>query len=185
MLQIKQPATEFWDEQREQFVTLHQEYTLKLEHSLVSISKWESKWHKSFFSNKAKTEEEATDYIRCMTVSPSDVPFEVYQYLSQENIQKINDYIADPMTATTITDERPGGKGRSGRDIVTSELIYYWMIALTIPIKCEHWHINRLLTLIQVCNIKNSPGKKRSARDIARRNEAINEARKAKLNTRG
>ena len=184
MLRITVPPMELWDERINQFVGVQQEYELELEHSLVSISEWEARWHKSFFAKTNKTEEESIDYIRCMTVSPKDVPPEVYQYLSKENLDKIEKYISDPMTATVITDESPN-KGKRSREVITSELVRYWMIALTIPVEYETWHINRLLTLIQVCNIKNSPGKKRNPRDIIRRNEAINEARRAKLNTNG
>jgi hypothetical protein len=180
MLQITIPATEQWDEIKQEFVQT-KEQTLCLEHSLVSLSKWESKWNKAFLTNKEKTFEETIDYIKCMTLTQNVDP-NVYSCLTNENIKQINEYIAAPMTATYISDDN---KGKSNREVVTSELIYYWMIALTIPVKFEKWHLNRLLTLIKVCNIKNQPPKKRGRRDMATHYSALNEARRKQRNTRG
>lgn len=180
MLEITIPATEQWDEVTEQFVST-KEQRLQLEHSLVSLSKWESKWCKSFLYTKEKTFEETLDYIRCMTITPNVAP-EVYKCLTKENIKAINDYIGAPMTATYFHD---GGKGRGSREQVTSELIYYWMIALNIPFECQKWHLNRLLTLIRVCNIKNQPPKKMSRSAIMNRNAALNAARRKQLGTTG
>lgn len=180
MLQITIPSTEFWDEQKEEFVYT-KEKTLQLEHSLVSISKWESKWNKSFLSSKEKTTEEIIDYIRCMTITQNVDP-EIYTRLSNRTIQQIYDYINAPMTATVFSDT--GRKG-GNRDIITSELIYYWMIALNIPFECQKWHLNRLLTLIRVCEIKNAPPKKMSKRETMSRNAALNAARRKKYNTKG
>ncbi len=155
--------------------------TLSLEHSLVSLAKWESKWCKPFLSNdKEKTYEETLDYIRFMTVTQNVDP-RVYENLSRENIQKINDYIEAPMTATTIREK--GGKG--SKEIVTAELIYYWMIALQIPFECQKWHLNRLLMLIRVCNVKNQPSKKMSKRDVMSRNTSLNAARRKAMGQRG
>lgn len=179
MLTITIPSVEMWDEKREQFVYM-QETTLDLEHSLVSLSKWESKWEKPFLSSKDKTEEEVSDYIKCMTLTPNVNPI-VYTCLTADNISTITNYIDAPMTATTFNDT----SNRPGRETITAELIYYWMIALNIPFECQGWHLNRLLTLIKVCNIKNTPPKKRSKRDIMSRNAALNAARKKQLNTRG
>ena len=180
MLQIIVPAVELWDEKRQLFINI-KEHRLQLEHSLVSISKWESKWCKPFLSRNDKTVEEVLDYIKCMTITQNVDP-EVYNYLTEENFAKINAYIDAPMTATTFTED---STGKTNREIVTSELIYYWMISLNIPIKFEKWHLNRLLTLIRVCNIKNSPPKKMSAREIMARNAALNAERRKKLNTKG
>ena len=180
MLQIIVPAVELWDEKRQLFINI-KEHRLQLEHSLVSISKWESKWCKPFLSRNDKTVEEVLDYIKCMTITQNVDP-EVYNYLTEENFAKINEYIDAPMTATTFTED---STGKTNREIVTSELIYYWMISLNIPIKFEKWHLNRLLTLIRVCNIKNSPPKKMSAREIMARNAALNAERRKKLNTKG
>lgn len=180
MLQITIPAVEQWDEVNEQFIST-KEQTLQLEHSLVSLSKWESKWCKAFLSKQEKTYEETIDYIKCMTLTQNVKP-EVYRNLTKDNFYQINKYIEAPMTATFFSDNK-GGKG--SREIVTSELIYYWMIALNIPFECQKWHLNRLLTLIKVCNIKNTPPKKMSRREIMNRNAALNEARRRQLNTKG
>ena len=180
MLTISVPAFEMWDEKNEKFVNI-KECTLQLEHSLISLSKWESKWCKPFLFTKEKTEEETLDYVRCMTLT-SRVSPEVYYGLTSENIKAINRYIEAPMTATCFGADR---NGRGNREIVTSELIYYWMIALNIPFECQKWHLNRLLTLIRVCNIKNQPAKKMSRREIMSRNAALNAARRRQLGTNG
>lgn len=180
MLQITVPAAELWDERNQRFIRT-KEQKLQLEHSLVSISKWESKWCKPFLSKNNKTTEETVDYVRCMTLTQNVDP-NVYFALTNENIQRVNDYIEAPMTATTFAKDN---SGKASREIITSELIYYWMIALQIPDKCEKWHINRLLTLIRVCNIKNQPPKKMSQGEIMRRNSALNAARRKQLNSKG
>ena len=186
MLRITIPAdeSEYWDSQREEFVYSKnsKEQTLCLEHSLVSISKWESKWCKPFISSE-KSDEEMLDYIKCMTITPN-VPSDVYDRLTEENIKEITDYIQAPMTATTFSEKK--GKGRGGRnELVTAELIYYWMVEFKIPFECEKWHIKRLLTLIRICEIKKEPPKKMSQREIMSRNAALNAARKKQLNTKG
>ena len=180
MLQITVPATEQWDESINEFVYA-KETVLQLEHSLVSLSKWESKWCKPFLSNEEKTDEETLDYIRCMTITQNVKP-EVYNCLTVDNIQQIRNYINAPMTATYFSERGPS---KSSGELVTSELIYYWMIALNIPVKFEKWHINRLLTLIKVCNIKNEPPKKMSRNEILSRNAALNAARRKQLHTKG
>ena len=180
MLQITIPQTELWDESKQEFVSL-KEQTLQLEHSLVSLSKWESKWNKSFLSSREKTYEETIDYIKCMTLTPNVKP-EVYRGLTKSNIEQINKYIEAPMTATSFVEDK---RGIGSRATITSELIYYWMIALNIPFECQKWHLNRLLTLIRVCEIKSQPPKKMSSREIMNRNSSLNSARKKQLNTRG
>lgn len=171
---------EGWDEETEQFVA-GKEQTLELEHSLFSISKWESTWNKPFISKQPKTDAEVLDYIKCMTITPNVDP-EVYLRLSATDYDKIHNYIDSPMTATTFSEDK-GGK--TSREVVTAEIIYYWMIALGVPSEYQYWHLNKLLTLIRVCNIKNSPSKKMSKRDIMARNAQLNAARKQKFNTRG
>lgn len=177
MLTITVPAQEYFNEHTGEFISI-QEKTLKLEHSLISLHKWESKYHKPFLSTE-KTPEEIIEYIKCMTID-SNVPQEVYLGLTAENVNEIQDYIADPMTATTFTDTNKGGS----RDIITAELIYYWMIANSIPWECEKWHINKLFTLIRVCADKANP-KKMSKADIMRRNSIENARRKALHHSHG
>lgn len=180
MLTITIPATEMWDEKNEKFIDI-KECRLQLEHSLVSLSKWESKWCKPFLFTNDKTAEEIMDYVRCMTLTTNVSP-EVYYGLTSENIKAINAYIEAPMTATYFGSEQ-NGSGK--REVVTSELIYYWMIALNIPFECQKWHLNRLLTLIRICNIKNQPAKKMSRKEIMSRNAALNAARRKQLGTKG
>lgn len=180
MLQITIPSVELWDEKKEEFIEI-KEQTLQLEHSLVSISKWESKWHKPFLGKEEKTSEEILDYVKCMTLTQNVKP-DIYRYLTPDNISQINKYIEDPMTATTFSNN---GTTSVNREIVTSEIIYYWMISLQIPPEYQKWHLNRLLTLIRVCNIKNAPPKKMSKRELMSRNSALNAARRQQLNTRG
>ncbi len=180
LLEIVIPAFEQYDESTNTFLT-SKEQKLALEHSLVSISKWESKWKKPFISRDKKTVEETIDYIRCMTITKNVNP-DVYYGIPVEIIKQINDYIDDPMTATWINSQEPK---RYSRQVITSELIYYWMVTYRIPMECQKWHLNRLLMLIQVCDEKNKPPKKMSQRQIMSRNAALNAARKAKLHTKG
>lgn len=182
MLQITIPATELWDEEKEEFITAGKEQVLTLEHSLVSLSKWESKWCKAFLNPKLeKTDVETIDYIKCMTIT-QNVDSSVYERLTRTNIEAINAYIDSPMTATTFSNH--SSKGGS-KEIVTSELIYYWMISFNIPMECQKWHLNRLLTLIRVCDIKNTPPKKMSRRDVINRYASLNASRKKQLNSTG
>ena len=181
MLQITIPISpEGWDERKEEFVDA-KTVTLQLEHSLVSISKWESKWHKPFLSKDEKTAEETIDYIKCMTLTQNVKP-DVYEYLTGENIRDINAYIEDSKTATTFSNDRSPGPNR---EIITSEVIYYWMVALNIPFECQKWHLNRLLTLIRVCNVKNNPGKKMNKKELLSKYDAINKANRKRFNTKG
>lgn len=179
MLEIFVPeGPEYWDEQKEEFVTPKTK-KLALEHSLVSISKWESKWNKPFLSSE-KTNEEVLDYIRCMTLN--SVNPKLYLMLTTENVTDIQHYIESPMTATTFSNLPPV---KNSSKTVTSELIYYWMIALNIPFECQKWHLNRLLTLIQVAKIESSPPKQMGREEMLAQRRAINEKRKAALNSNG
>lgn len=180
MLQIIIPAVEQYDEISEEFIK-SSEYVLQLEHSLVSLSKWESKWCKPFLTKNDKTHEEEIDYIRCMTIT-QNIPENAYNFITQNIINSVVDYIGAPMTATTFSNDE---KKKVNRDIITAEIIYYWMVTFNIPFECQKWHLNRLLTLINVCNIKNQPAKKMSRNEILRRNRSINEARKLALKTEG
>lgn len=183
MLKVTIPAVEGFDEENNRFVDIIPETTLQLEHSLLSLSKWEAKWKKPFLSqdsNNGRTPEEILDYVKCMTLNPN-VNQEVYKYIPNSVFNKIIEYIEDPMTATTF-----GKKDHSGgKQIITNEIIYYWMITLNIPFECQKWHLNRLLTLIRVCSEKNAPAKKMSTREILARNKALNAQRRAQLHSRG
>ena len=185
MLQLAINGAEFYDEKAEKFIKVRPQ-VLQLEHSLVSISKWESKWHKPFLDT-TMTQEQTVDYIRFMTITQNVDPL-VYSALSPEDVKKVISYIDDPMTATIITDSKIGGnkKSRGRKQVLTNEVIYYYMTAYNIPFDpCQKWHFNRLLTLIRVCDEKNQPPKKMSGRQIAMQNRSLNDARKAKMHTRG
>lgn len=179
MLKIFVPSGELYDERTERFITINGR-ELQLEHSLVSISKWEAKWKKPFLSNSAKSHEETIDYVRCMTTSQNVDP-NVFLGLTDANIDAVNRYIDDSMTATTFKNSQK----KPNRQIITSEIIYYWMISLGIPMECQKWHLNRLLTLIRVCDEKNQPGKKKSRKEIMAENRALNQMRRARTGSRG
>ena len=183
MLQIEVPEIELYDPIKEEFVYVRSQ-KLQLEHSLMSLSKWESKWCKPFLSKEEKTPEQTIDYIRCMTIGPP-ASQDVYTTLAynEETLKQIKDYIDAPMTATWFNEKE--GTKKNSKEVVTAELIYYWMIALQIPFECEKWHLNKLLTLIKVCNIKNAPSKKMPKKEVYSRNKALNEARRMKYNTKG
>lgn len=180
MLQITIPATEFYDEKRGIFVNT-KEHTLSLEHSLVSISKWEAKWHKPFLSDERKTNEEMLDYIRCMTITQNVDPI-IFNVLPYSVITQINAYIEDPQSATVFYDKKEPSRRK---ERITSEKIFFWMVRANIPFECKTWHLNRLLNLIHYCNSDNQPHKKRSQREIAKDYAAINAARRKELNTKG
>ncbi len=181
MLEIIVPAQEYYDEETNTFFN-DKEVMLRMEHSLISISKWESKWHKAFLSKRPRSSEETLDYFRCMTINQVDPS--VFSRLTTDNVSQIVDYINEPMTAVYMPkDDREGGRGP--KDVTTSELLYYYMVSLGIPFDCEKWHLNRLLSLIHVCEIKNRPPKSMSKAEIARRNSKLNAARRAKHHTRG
>jgi len=181
MLQLTISGGELYDESTNEFIEA-KAHTIQLEHSLVSLSKWESKWHKPFLHSD-KTEEEILDYIEHMTLTENVDP-NIFKFLTQDHITAINNYISDPMTATKFPEDR---KKTRKREIVTAELIYYWMLANEIPFECQHWHLNRLITLIRLCGVKNAPPdkKKRSQKDLAAYYAAENQRRKAKFKTKG
>ncbi len=179
MLKITVPGAEMWNETTQEFVSV-KTHELALEHSLVSLSKWESKWCKPFITQAKKTEEEILDYIRCMTITQNVDP-NVYLCLTEDNIKAIMEYIQAPMTATTFVKRPTGGNG----ELTTSEVIYGYMVALNIPFECQKWHLNRLLTLIRVCGEQQAPKSKMPMKNVASQNAALNAARKARMNTRG
>lgn len=179
MLTVHIPRVEFYDEALGEF-TETEPVTLDLEHSLVSVSKWESRYHKPFLTQENRSTAETLAYIRDMTLTPGVDP-KVYLALPEQVLREIGEYISSPMTATTITEVGV----KPTRQVITSELIYYWMVALTIPFECENWHINRLLMLIRVCNAKNSTKDKVNRADLLARNRRLNEERKALYGTNG
>ena len=171
---------EFFNEETGEFINVKPQ-KLMLEHSLLSISKWEAKWKKPFFSEKEMSPAMFKDYIKCMTVTPNVNPL-LYESLTYKNLNTIREYMQDSMTATTI---RHNGGPKNSR-VLTSELIYYWMFALSIPIECEKWHFNRLMTLIEVASIESNPKKKKMGRrDIYAQNAELNRQRRARYNTKG
>lgn len=182
MLTIEVPiGSEGWDDAKGEFVQ-PEKRIVQLEHSLLSLSKWEAKYKKPFMSSKDITDSEMLDYIRFMTITKNLKP-DTYDYMTKENFMEIRQYINDPATATTFTKENNKGKSRK---IITSEVIYYWMIASNIPFDpCQKWHLNRLLTLIRVCGIENNPPKKMSQRELMSRNAALNAARRKQANSKG
>lgn len=191
-LELEVDTHEGWNDKKNVFVHTPR-VTLRLEHSLVSLSKWESKHKKPYLKeNESKTPEEILDYIKCMTVT-QNVPDEVYALLTEQDMKKINDYIVDPMTATWFNENNAnsgsGQKTHRKKEQITSELIYYWMISYRIPMQCEKWHLNRLLTLIRIFSIKdaeaNGKTNKMSKRDILSQNRALNAARRRTLGSKG
>ena len=183
MLQITIPGIELFNEMTREFINT-KDQTLTLEHSLVSISKWESKWCKPFFSKEEKTQEETRDYIRCMTITQNVDP-NVYYGLTENNINQVLEYINAPMTATFFSEDTNRRAKSNGGKVITNEVIYYWMTAYNIPAQYEKWHINRLLTLIRVCNEENKPPSKMSKREIMSSNAQLNAARRQKYKSKG
>ena len=187
MLTLSIKGGEAWDEQSQTFIQA-KSTIITLEHSLISISKWEEIWHKPFLDpSYEKTNEEWLDYFKCMTITPNVDPA-VYKFLSVDDVKKISDYINDDATATTFSKvNNPNApiNTRSTNHKITSELIYYWMISYEIPFECQKWRLNRLLTLIHICEVKSSSNPKMNKRDILKNNAALNASRRKRLGTRG
>lgn len=188
MLEMDIPERELFNEKTMEFIKI-KKTKLQLEHSLVSLKKWESKWHKPFLNltmayQDGKTEEEILDYIRCMSINKVDS--NVFLALNEKEINTIVEYIKNPMTATWFNEKkRMPGSGYVSSKAITNEIIYYWMIALNVPMECQKWHLNQLLTLIKVVNLENQPKKKMGQREAAQMRAAQNAARRKKYNTKG
>lgn len=195
MLAITIPKQEYWDTRKQEFVQLNA-VTLRLEHSLVSLSKWESKWHVPFFGNDSITREQMIDYVRCMTVTQG-IDHDAYYRLTESNMAVIYRYMDDPMTATWFAGEQKPWESKSSQKRqprskikvkakpLTSEVIYSRMFAVHIPMECEKWHLNRLFTLIRVCNEEQKSPKKMNKREALSRQRALNEKRLKEFGTRG
>jgi hypothetical protein len=180
VLVIQVGETDGFNEETNEFVKVGGT-RLELEHSLVSVSKWESIWEKPFLAETKKSTEETLSYIKAMALDP-ETPPELFDKFTQENVDAVNKYLEAKMTATWF---RESPNQPRSREVITSELIYYWMIALNIPFECQHWHLNRLLTLIKVCNQKNAPAKKMTRAELAAQNRRLNEERRARMGTKG
>ena len=180
MLELVIPGEEFYNEKTEEFVDT-ETTTLRLEHSLLSLSKWESFFGKAFLSQTDKTDAEVLAYVKYMVLD-ENVSDEIFLRLSPANYAEIRDYIQSPQSATVFRDAPSRG---GSRETITSELIYYWMVAMNIPFECQTWHLNRLFALIKICNVKNSKQKKMPRHDVAAKNRELNARRRAELNTSG
>ena len=182
MLTVIVSGTEIYNEETEEFGSFD-DFTLELEHSLISLSKWESKFQKPFLAKENKTAEETLWYVKAMILNPM-YPTDLFQRLTQENLDEINAYIESSQSATTFG-TMPDSKGRGSPETITSELIYYWMIAFNIPFETQYWHLNRLFSLIRICNTKQSKPRKMSKAEVAQRNRDLNAQRRAQLGTSG
>ena len=181
MLKLTIPPRELWDEKNEQFIHI-KGATLTLEHSLVSISKWEARWKKPFLGSAAKTKEESLDYVRCMTLTQNVDP-DIYRNLDNRSMDLVNRYISENQTATWFSDKT--GKKNSKKKTITSEVIYGWMVSLNIPFECQKWHLSRLLTLIHVCDVNNSSSNKLDKKQSALQRNALNAKRRKAHHSKG
>lgn len=183
MLEIVINEDEIYDEANDEFIQI-KKTKLQLEHSLISLRKWEARWHKPFLGKEEKTVDELMSYIQFMTINNVSDP-RVYLLISADQFKKVVEYIENPMTATWFSNNKTIGAAKSSREIITSEIIYYWMISLNIPCEFQKWHLNQLLTLIKVVSIKDTPSKKMNKREEAQQRAARNRARRAKYNSKG
>lgn len=180
---IKPSKDGLYDSSTEEFIYAKPQ-TITIEHSLVSVHKWESRWKIPFLEKAEKTPAQILDYIKCMTITQNVDP-NIYYFLTEENVKDIMAYVSDPMTATTFRDDRGKGSGGRHKEQITAELIYYWMISYQIPMECQKWHLEQLMTLIKIFNIKNTPHKKMGTNEIYSRNRALNAANRARFNSKG
>lgn len=172
---------DFFDESTEEFISF-KGCRFKIEHSLVSLAKWESKWKVPFLHTQL-TRAQWIDYVRCMTITQNVDPL-TYRVISNPLLKEIQDYVNESQTATTIKDNTPNRPRK--KEIVTAEIIYFWMLSYQVPVEFEKWHLSRLLTLIEVCAIKNdTSSRKMSKSDILKQNNKLNAARRAAHHSRG
>ena len=187
MLKLKLPSLDIWDQETEEFSSVP-EIDLEFEHSLYTISIWESRFKKPYLNEKNKTPEETMAYFYIMCQNPPMSEEDFVKRLDTKTVKKLSEYMADAMTATVITENRPQ---KPGKEVITNEIIYYWMVSLQIPFECQYWHLNRLMTLIRVTSIKkaeaNDPkaSKRAASREQLQRNNDLNELRKAQLGSKG
>lgn len=183
ILHITIPGKENWDSVKEEFI-YEEDAELYLQHSLVTVAEWEARWKISFLDTDNKTPEQITDYIKIMTINQNEVDDSVYKRLTKENLDEINRYLKDEMSATTITDHgTPESNGRN--EIITAEIVYYWMFSHNVPVEFENWHFNRLITLLKTCNIKSNPDNKMTKQETAKMYAEMNKARRQKYNSKG
>lgn len=185
MLEITIQPGEIFDEVENRFIQNRKQVTIQLEHSLISLRKWEQKWKKAFLMQENLSVEEILDYIRCMTVSPHGISPETYYFLTTENVDSIISYIKDPMTATTFSNNNVVDIQRNSSEGITAEIIYYWMITMNVPVEFEKWHLQTLLTLIRVISIKNQKPQKVDPVKAAIERDRLNQERRKKFNSKG
>lgn len=181
MLKLSLPKQETWNEETEEFEMIGGR-EVELEHSLYTISGWEAKWKKAFSNRKGLQHDEFLDYIMNFMCQTRDLPQEAWLTITQNELKQILAYIDDPMTATTIKNQN---RSKKSKTFVTSELIYYYMSQFGIPFECEHWHLNRLMILLDVCSSKSSPPKKMSKADAAKAQAAQNAAMRKRFGSKG
>lgn len=177
MLKLLIDSFDVWDDNSQEFIT-YDKKTICLEHSLLSVSKWESIYKKPFLNESEKSPQEVIDYFKCMLIDESDSVY--LNNISDKDVQKIQEYIEDPMTASWVS-----GDTSRDRSVITSELIYYWMVSAQIPFETERWHLNRLLMLIRIFGEKTNPSRKKSRAQIIEEQRRLNNERRAKLGTNG
>lgn len=183
MIELTIKEERFFNEQTEEFVTIPGTI-LRLEHSLASVREWESVWHKPFLDDKEKTMAEILDYMQYMCLDKVEDP-RVFSVIRESDIQKVIAYIQNPMTATWFSNNNRIGASVRSRETITAEIIYYWMFTLNVPLELENWHLNQLLTLLKVMNIKNGGEKKMSKREAAEQRMRLNKIRRKQYNTKG
>lgn len=182
MLKLFLPSREIWDDKKEEFSTIGG-YEVELEHSLYTMAAWEAKWKVGFTNKQGLTQKQLFDYITTFMCQTPDVPKSAWLTINDEIVKKIQEYMEDPCTATKINSHAVNKPKK--RETVTAEILYCQMFQLGIPLECEHWHLNRLMTLIEVCAIKNSPPKKMSRKEVAALQQKQNAAMRAKLGSKG